>query len=104
MHVGGSGPGTPAYPFDPRAKAYPPPPSLQLMHQCAPERWRPQTLGQRAELQKKVGQNGGLQQSGKIREGGCSEDHDLPWAAHTHKHTWGTHTHMHRCQNIHTEA
>lgn len=24
MHVGGSGPGTPAYPLDPRAKAYPP--------------------------------------------------------------------------------
>lgn len=35
----------------------------------------------------KVGRSRGLQRSGKIREGGYSEDHDLPWAAHTHKHT-----------------
>lgn len=86
------GPSTPAYPLNPRAKVYPP--TLQLRHHCAPERQRPQTLGQRGELQKRLWSSRGLQRSEKIREGGYSEDHGL----HTHtvcmyKRTWGTHTH-----------
>ncbi len=40
--------------------------------------------GPERRLAAKVGRIRGLQRSGKIREGGYSEDYTLPWAAHTH--------------------
>lgn len=78
------GPSTPTCPLDPRAKEYPL--TLRLLHQCSPERWRPRTLGQRGELQKRLG--GAEASSGQGRsEREVTLRTKLCHGLHTHMHT-----------------
>lgn len=82
----------PSLPFRPKGESVSPD-SAAAAPLCSQEVEAPD-LGPERRAAEKVGRSRGLQRSGEIREGGYSEDHALPWAAHTrtYKHTWGTHT------------
>ena len=100
MHVGGSGPAPqPALKTQGRKCI---PPTLQLLHQSAPERWKPQTLGQRGGATENVGWR---QRPPAVRGDQRGRLLALPWAAHIHAHIntpeEHTYTRTHRCQNIH---
>lgn len=82
MHVGGSGSAPQPALQTQRRKEYP---RTVRVHQCAQRDVRPWTLGQRGELQKKVGRSRGLQRSGR------SESQVTLRTTHRH----GLHTRMH---------
>lgn len=85
----------PNLPLRPRGESVSPP-TLQL-HLCAQRDGGPGPWA-REENCRKGGEERRPPAVREIRDGGYSEDHALPWAAHTLTHLRNTHG----CPNIHT--
>lgn len=98
----------PSLPFKPKGESVSPD-SAAAAPLCSREIEAPD-LGPERRAAEKVWRSRGLQRSEKIRERGYSEDHVLPWAAHTHvcinapeehthithiRHKSTSHTHQH---------